>query len=158
MPIDESYPKFLRGLRPVALGLKSSRAALNRAAYQRLNRKEGRNRTVRSLRDNYEVERVKLDFFDVVGRVELDIRARGDKKSSLAVECEFEAHFHCEVKVTKEFAERFAQSELRVFMWPYFRQFVSDTTARMSVRPVLIPLAVGPGEESRAKVKARRDG
>jgi preprotein translocase subunit SecB len=70
----------------------------------------------------------------------------GDKKSSsppaIAVECTYVAHFHCDgCEVTREFAERFTQSELRLVVWPYFRQFVNDATARMAIQPIVIPFS-----------------
>jgi hypothetical protein len=64
-------------------------------------------------------------------------------KEALRVKATFEGHFHGASPIQREHAERFVSSELRVVVWPYFRQFISDTTARMSVRPIFIPVYLG---------------
>ena len=146
MPTEKEYTDFLQGLRPVAIGLVSCEVALDRASYQRLMKKGGEDRLVRSLRDSYDVANVKADYFDVVARLELEMKDTEQSAAALSIKCEFEAHFHGISDIAEATARRFAEAELRVFMWPYFRQFVTDTTARMSIRPVLIPLALGPNE------------
>ena len=45
-------------------------------------------------------------------------------------------------------AEGFAKDNAWLVFWPYFRQFVSDATARMAVPPEVLPLSLGPGRFS----------
>jgi len=82
-----------------------------------------------------------LDFFDAEGRFELTVSSKEGDKPALAVECIFTAHIHAAEPVSKEFAKRFAESELWIVMLPYGRYFITDITTRMSIPPIMIPLA-----------------
>jgi hypothetical protein len=65
---------------------------------------------------------------------------KGAEKSLLDIECSFSALFHLRVECDKAVADRFASSEAKLIFWPYLRHFISDTTYRMSVTPILVPL------------------
>jgi preprotein translocase subunit SecB len=62
-------------------------------------------------------------------------------ESPLVIECTFDAHFHVEAHMAEGFAKQFTESDMRLVLWPYFRQYVFDTTARMAIPPVLVPLS-----------------
>jgi preprotein translocase subunit SecB len=101
-------------------------------------------KNVRTILADYKLGDVRKDYFDVSARFRLTVEDKAKALTALAIECEFAGHFHCGAsELPHEFADRFTQSELRVILWPYFREFVNDITGRMSIPPVLIPLATG---------------
>jgi len=59
---------------------------------------------------------------------------------TLVIEALYETHFHCKAPTQREPAERFVASELRLIMWPYFRELVFDLCGKMSIPPITIPL------------------
>src|SRR5207253_1685854 len=70
--------------------------------------------------------------------------------SSLKVSCVFHGHFHFDGEPKISWIQKFIEEDSWVMFWPYFRQFVSDVTARMSIPPELLPLALNPGEVTAA--------
>ncbi|HXZ39099.1 MAG TPA: hypothetical protein VEG68_00065 [Terriglobales bacterium] len=136
-PALEGYVEFLRDLNLVGLGLRECSAKLDRSRY--FNAVAESRSAVRNIEAQYTLSTQGKNFVDVQASFDLKVRNRNGQ-DCLALRCVFEAHFHCPT-FRKEFAERFATSEARLALWPYFRQFVSDTTARMAIPPITVPLA-----------------
>jgi preprotein translocase subunit SecB len=137
---NQRYASFLKGIKLLGFGLQESRTNLNRDVYAELYEK---NRFTRRISTEYFTKEVEKEFFNVSAKLRLTVE---DKKNStppaIIVECTFEAHLHCDgCQITRDLAERFTESELRLVVWPYFRQFVNDATARMSIQPILIPFS-----------------
>jgi hypothetical protein len=61
-------------------------------------------------------------------------------KEVVTIYCTYSASFSLDAGARKSEVERFASNEVRLVFWPYLRQFVSDTTARMSIPPLVLPL------------------
>jgi preprotein translocase subunit SecB len=102
----------------------------------------------RTLGADYRVDAIKDDHFDISADFTVSIQAIGadgmpEEKSYLSVQCVFYGHFHGRGKVKEEDVRRFADHEARLVFVPYLRQFVTDMTARMSIPPLMIPLAIG---------------
>lgn len=133
------YEKFIGGLNLIGLGLKSSNARLERQRYAQL--RQGKKEPNRRIQTDYRLVDSGNGFFDCEADFHLILEHPSTKDSVLLVECTFEAHFHTDVKAHEQFARRFASSEFRLVVWPYFRQFVTDVTARMGIPPVTVPLS-----------------
>jgi len=137
---DQQYASFLKGIQLLGFGLQESHTFQNRAVYAELCEK---NRLARRISTEYRSAEVEGDFFNASAKLTLTV---GDRKGSappaVVVECTYMAHFHCDgCQITRELAERFTESELRLVVWPYFRQFVNDATAKMTIDPILIPFS-----------------
>jgi len=78
--------------------------------------------------------------FDCEGKFVV-IVTNAKNQSLLTVQAVFTVHMHSKQEADHKFVERFSQSELKLILAPYARNFVTDITARMSVPPVVIPLA-----------------
>jgi preprotein translocase subunit SecB len=133
-----SYEEFVRGLRPVIVGLIQSSCKIDPALYWNLRRKQPR--ATHNLEAKYNVKGDEPDCFDIQADFRLAIKDPKKNTVALSIECTFETHFHMDGAIRREHAERFAQSEYRVIIFPFFRQFVFDTTSRMSIPPVIVPL------------------
>jgi preprotein translocase subunit SecB len=125
----------------VGLALGACSAKLDRGLYVAPDRAE---KSLRTISADYKLTDVRKDYFDVSARFRLTVEHKTEPLTALTIECEFAGHFHCgDSELSHELADRFTQSELRIILWPYFREFVNDITAKMSIPPILIPLATG---------------
>lgn len=138
-PEANGYAEFLREIQLIGLGLADCAAKLDRDLYFDVVSQKNSTRIISS---HYELKDVQKEFFDVSARFSLHVQDKNKKFTPLSIECGFMGHFHCNARdVPREFAERFSQSELRIVLWPYFREVVSDITSKMAIPPLLVPLA-----------------
>lgn len=124
----------------MVLGLTRCEATIDRQAFWRLfdpPKKE----VDRLLHSECRIGAIRPDYFDLTATCTLEVRAQGAKNAPLRVHGEFEVHFHGRQPVNAALVGRFAGAEARLFMWPYFREFISATMGRMSVPPFLIPMS-----------------
>jgi hypothetical protein len=118
--------------------MSKSSSDLNRSDYLQLLREAGQ--AERRITADYALLDIGDDYLDT--EVSFALTAGGKESSPvLRLTCSFEAHLHSGVHLDKRFADQFVESELRLIAWPYFRQFVFDTTARMMIPPVIVPFA-----------------
>lgn len=139
------YREFLSTLEPVMIGIDQASCSLDRDAYW-----SAPKHAQRMLSSSYALSKATEDYFDVKASFLVALHWSLDDGSvveALKVQCVFYGHFHvATTPLDRSFAKKFAESESWVVFWPYFRQFVSDTTSRMAIPPVVVPWALGPGE------------
>jgi len=135
---DDAFDRFVRDVNLVAMGLNSFSCQLDRSAYMELRRK--RHASSRRIAVSFEVTEVKPTHFDAIAKYALIVHNGQRKSQPLNIECAFGAHFHAPEPIDKGLAERFVNSFIGVLLWPYFRQFVFDSTARMAIPPITLPL------------------
>lgn len=143
---DQNYASFLKGIRLLGFGMLESHTRQDRAAYVEL---QDKNRLTRRISTEYHTMEIEKDFFNASAKFRLSMEdKRGSASPAVVVECTYVAHLHCVgCQITRELAERFTESELRLVVWPYFRQFVNDATSRMAIRPVVIPFSAASEHE-----------
>lgn len=156
MPVDDkNYEQFLRGLRLISVGLKGCSATLERESlYRLLDSNDG---PLRTFDDSYKATKIGSSFFEGSGAFTVHVKESANSKPVVVVECEFEAHLHGAEPISKACVERFVDSEFRLILIPFARQFISATTAQMSIPPLVIPLSVGSRSKhsSAARVKKK---
>ena len=124
-----------------AIGLDSLSANLDRSNYASAYTKD-KKRITRSIESAYKVTDYSKEHFDVTAALSLRIDAVGFKNPILALDVAVSGHFHPKKTLSREEAEQFAGAEARLIFWPYLRQIVSDTTGRMHIGIITLPLAV----------------
>ena len=139
----DKYANFLDSLELIAIAAKSCSFHLDRSGYMQFRR--ATKRPVRVLGEQSQVSSIKEDHFDAEVRFSIGLAAEGagegEVEKSLSLECTFEAHFHTGPNPADiVYAERFAESELRVVLRPFARQLIADMTTRMGIAPVFLPL------------------
>lgn len=77
---------------------------------------------------------------DIRSTLILQVTNGKSKKVIIRFAATFELHFHFSLP-NEEFIKRFCESEIRLVVWPYFREYVSDVTARMYIPPLILPLS-----------------
>lgn len=151
------YPEFLRNLAPTIIGLDSGTFLLNRFSYFDMPRGESE----RVLKSSYELKFLAEDWFDLGAMFELEVLWNNPKKEkpeeTLSIRCAFVGHFHAPAPISKQHVDQFIREDAWVLFWPYFRQFVSDTTARMSIPPIMVPLALAAGETKLVSKTTRKE-
>lgn len=137
---NQQYALFLKGIQLCGFGMQDSRTTQDRGAYVALLSKD---RLARRISTEYNVMEVTKDSFNASAKLSLTVEDKANPASpAVLVECTYIAHFHCDgCEITKALAERFTKSELRIVVWPYFRQFVNDATSRMAIQPIVIPFS-----------------
>jgi preprotein translocase subunit SecB len=124
-----------------AIGLDSLSANLDRSNYASAFAEE-KKRIKRSIESAYKVTDYSSEHFDVTATLSLRIDAAGFEDPILAVNIAISGHFHPKKPLSREDVEGFADAEARLIFWPYFRQIVSDTTGRMHIGTITLPLVV----------------
>jgi hypothetical protein len=149
---DNEYREFLESLEPFSIGLNSSSTPIDRRLHWQIRKKKLR--PVSDIASRYQVDWVGKEGFDVVAALRVTAKHPDTEARIFEVNCEFEVHFHGH-PMKREHVARFAQGELRVFVWPYFRQFVADITSRMGVAPLMIPISISEKDDGEVR-KGRR--
>jgi preprotein translocase subunit SecB len=138
--VDKAYAQFLERLQLFGLGLKGCSSSIERVAL--FAAIEAKKELSRNFQESYKLLRCGSKYFDCEGRLAVTITEKRVPSGPvlLSVECVYDAHLHSTgFQVT--FAERFIQTDLALILRPYARALIADITARMSVPPVVLPLA-----------------
>ena len=138
-PSNLEYEKFLKSVRPIGLGLIESSCKLDREAYARLMSQT--NHSGRIISTEYRLVEADRGYFDATGKFSLAVADKQKATPVLQIDALYETHFHCKAPLQRDLAERFVASELRLVMWPYFRELVFGMCGKMSIPPLTIPLA-----------------
>lgn len=137
---EPDYREFLRSVKLYIIALDEISTKINRDAYWERSKDE--KAIVRTINAAYKADDVDGGHFDVLASFTIKLAARDDDSSLLTLTCKYRAHFHANFDIKDSFAERFAKSEAKIVIWPYFRQLVSDVTGRMYIPPVIVPLTL----------------
>lgn len=139
--IKTDYSQFLSEVEIYALALDSVSAKVDRDAYF-LAYSSPNPKATREIESHFKLLEFGHDHLDV--RATFTLRVKNEEGEELLwIHALYTAHFHTiNSLVTQESAERFARTEARLIFWPYFRQLVADTTSKMYIRPITIPLTV----------------
>jgi hypothetical protein len=71
---------------------------------------------------------------------ELITTQKTKKDFAIKINCLYSLSFTSKVELTEDFWDIFKAMNLQLNTWPYFREFVQNTTQRMSVFPLTLPL------------------
>jgi preprotein translocase subunit SecB len=87
----------------------------------------------------HEILSPRPDCFGVLGHYKVSVK--GSTGSEIVdLTCTYNAQFSLDKEAEQEFIERFARNEVRLVFWPYLRHFIADSTYRMSIPPLQLPL------------------
>jgi preprotein translocase subunit SecB len=144
LPTPEPYESFLRSVQLVAMGLDRSSSELDRPEYARLSREQDGGLV--KFNANYRLDSIGTKYFEVTGIFTLVVEDSKTKKAALRIETEYSAHLHANSPIDKKLADQFTHSDLRIILWPFFRQYVFDETGRMAIPPITVPISTSSGE------------
>jgi preprotein translocase subunit SecB len=130
-----AYQAFIASLDLYTIGLTEMSCKIQRDEYWKKDEEHVINYKLRSKSVSIEQK-----HFDVRSTFMLDMTGEKSKSTVIRVEASFDLHFHASA-VSKEFVEKFCESEIRLIVMPYFRELVTDVTARMHIPPLILPLS-----------------
>ena len=78
--------------------------------------------------------------FEATANLLIKMNASKSKQEVMHLEAAFQMHIHSSNEIVRANVQRFTNSEVRLLIWPYFREYVSNTCNRMHVPPVFLPL------------------
>jgi preprotein translocase subunit SecB len=141
--VDPGYTRFVDELLPIALYMKSSSSLLRRDDFWRVFENE---KLAGAVSNRLRVECSATDVgdseFNVQSTASLSV-VSSEETELLTIQCEFDLHFESGRGTTPDYVRQFAQTDARLVIWPYFREFIASMTSRMGIPPVSIPLSLG---------------
>lgn len=141
-PPDE-YKEFLRSLQLVGIALVECHFTIDRNMFFEKEEEF-------FLDSRFEVSKVEKDVLELTASFSARAARSEKEDGSMKLEAVYMMHFGCGggAPCNRNLADRFVKSEARVILWPYLRELASEITARASVPPVTLPLAVGRRQSS----------
>jgi preprotein translocase subunit SecB len=79
-------------------------------------------------------------FFDVRSTLTLAITKAGDERPLVRFLATYDLHFHGK-DISKKNVDKFVASEVRLIIWPYFRELVNNASGRMHIPPIILPIS-----------------
>ncbi len=130
----DNYSRFLASVDPIIIALVQETFRIDRERYLKSEREV--------LRAGIESKLVKLgkDAFDVRTSLVLTATTAPAAKPLIDFRAVYNLHFHGS-GITEANVKRFVTNELRIVIWPYFRELVNNATARMHVPPIILPVS-----------------
>ena len=80
------------------------------------------------------------NYFVIATDFDLTQRAKGSEKKLVSIAATFSARFDLTKPASQELVSGFAGLEARLIFFPYLRHFVSDTSHRMSIETIVLPM------------------
>ena len=129
-----AYTAFIESLYLHTISLKEASCEINRDAFWK-NEEKG-------IAYKFTAEPVKIEgkHFDARTRLELTMSEEKSKSIVVKIAATIDLHIHAQA-APKEYVKQFCESEIRLIVWPYFREFVMDISGRMYIPPIILPLS-----------------
>jgi preprotein translocase subunit SecB len=132
--VQLEYADFLKSLQLHVISLKESSCDIDRVPYW-----QHKERNL-SYKMSAECVDIDSDYFDVRAKIEVAMVGGKQRVHLIKIVASFDLHFHAD-SILKPLVDRFCKSDVRLIVWPYFREYVSDVSSRMYVPPVILPLS-----------------
>jgi len=133
----DPYLEFIRKVHLTGLGMDSASFKIDRprfpAAYP------SPDSVAAEITGHQELTDRKADSFVVLGHYRVTVKGT-DGSEVVELSCSISALFSLDKEVEDAHLQRFTETEVRLVFWPYLRHFVSDSTYRMAIFPLILPL------------------
>lgn len=142
-PMPDKYVDFLEHVSLEGVGLDDATMKVDRVALKHAssnNELEGV-----TLEAGFRVVALNERVLVTAGMFTLQQRSKQNEQPLLHIECTFSALFDLTKPIDRVTADRFASSEARLVFWPYLRHFIADSSYRMAINPILVPLMKNTG-------------
>lgn len=132
---QKEYIEIIGKIKLNGLYLKSSACEIDRDSLF-LHKKEGH---LINIQDKPSMAIKEDGTVDVFHIYRLEILTK-EKKRIGNIECVFCLNYSPASCFTAEFFDEFKKANLHINTWPFFREFVFNTSARMNIPPITLPL------------------
>jgi hypothetical protein len=134
------YGAFIASLELYMIGLADSECQIDRKDYW--GKDEGKRVSFKLSSKPVSIDK---KHFDVRSTIVLSMMGEKSKSTVVRITATFDLHFHAE-PLERELVHKFCESDIRLIVWPYFREYVSSIFSRMHIPPVFLPLSSGKQE------------
>lgn len=131
----KDYSAFLNRISIVSLNPVKFDASIDRAKLS------PENKPTVSINDKYSIDS-KPDSTVARAELSLIVTPENSKSVILSINISFEILFKHPSNTPKGFWDIYKSATLPLKIWPYFREFVQNTTARMNIPPLILPILV----------------
>jgi preprotein translocase subunit SecB len=138
-PTKSTYPDFLRSLDLFSISLTDSSFHGDRDQYFEHAKHE------LGVEWDTRVEARWDASFDVRVDVKIVISAPTAKESFFSLNASYLLHVHAPAPLEEEHVKRFAESEVRLIVWPYAREYATSVFGRLHVPPAILPVIGSKG-------------
>lgn len=143
----EKYPEFLRSLELVTIALTKCSLSIDRPAFAQA---EG---IVLSAELDCEAEIVDVDAFEITASLTVDLTEKESNSVVGSIQATYQLHFHTK-GAKKATINAFAKSDVRLMVWPYFRELITSLSSRMLIPPIILPIS---GHSRRVTATKKRE-
>jgi len=132
---ESDYTQFLKSIEPITISLINSRFRVDRDQYFTEKQKK------LSINWSCVPKETGDDYFEANAEVVVRLGSLigGKFKPSVEINATFEMHLHASKPIDPALVKRFADGEVKIMIWPYFREYVSSVSGRMHIPPLLLP-------------------
>ena len=138
------YLEFIRTVHLKGLGMDEANFKIDRVQYS--SEFPSPDKVKAELSGHHEIYDQDAGSFIVRGHFKVVVK--GNSGSEVVnISCTIGASFALDKEAKKKSLDRFMQNEARLIFWPYLRHFIADSTYRMAIYPLVLPLTseVAPG-------------
>jgi len=129
-----TYTSFIESLHLHTINLKDATCEIDRDAYWKDEEKSV------AYKFTSEPTGIKGNYFNARARLEVVMTQEKSKANVIKIVATFDVRVYAKT-APKEYVKKFCESEIRLIIWPYFREFVTDISARMYIPPIILPLS-----------------
>lgn len=76
----------------------------------------------------------------VIASLELKVPLENSDESIILIKVDYEVNLQIKGELPSEFWDVYKSVTLPLQIWPYFREFVQNTTSRMNIPPLTLPI------------------
>jgi preprotein translocase subunit SecB len=131
----DSYADFIRSLELFAIALTTSSSRLDRDEYYKAKEPD------LTVAVAVKPKRLSREHFDLQAEARVKLTGKGSG-CVFDLSVTYDLHFHGKPPIDAKLVRRFAESDAHLVSWPYLRECVSDVSARMYIRPILLPVSM----------------
>jgi preprotein translocase subunit SecB len=129
------YTEFLQSLELLLIGLSETSAKVDRDRYL-----GEENHSISIWWAGKPLKRGR-NHFDVRAELTVKVSKPKSRAAFLELKTAYLLHIHCMKDCPAGYVDRFCNVEVRLMIWPYFREYVTSMCGRMHIPPVFLPLA-----------------
>ncbi len=146
---SKEFIKFITGVDLVDIYIKSSDTNIEKKDIAKKD-------NLVTLKENYEIIENKKNSFQVLCRFSLHVI--NGKKIPIKINVSYNLIYKTQKKIKKIFFKPLIDSHVKFTVAPYFREFVGNTSLRMSVSPIILPefKLISKALKEEIKIKKRK--
>ena len=136
LAVDSNYARFLESMVPFGIAVVESKFRLDRDKYFETESKR--------LSAAWKCTPVEVgdEYFEADAELSVKLTAPKQKKPLVEIMATFRMHIHAAKPINQEYVNRFTNSEVRILVWPYFREYVTGVCGRMHIPPIVLPVSI----------------